>query len=193
MINLLSCITNACYNNLYEGTTCSNLPRTWSFPKWTQYLIQNTNTVNPHYFGIIGARQIWISKSLNYRNFFLKLFSEAIINNILNWCLMQGWVAMKPLYRRSVNSKDVSQPHMMHHHRGKWNETKWTRWLWRNGGIKFVAGENEGNPKKNLPRLCFVHHETHMEWLRHELRTPAVGGEPFWSYNYEVMKCVFNA
>ena len=51
------------------------------------------------------------------------------------------------------------------------------RWVWRNGGMKFVVGENGGNPAKNLPRPRFVHHETHMEWPRRELGTPAVGGE----------------
>ena len=29
---------------------------------------------------------------------------------------------------------------------------------------------------KNLPRLRFFHHETHMEWPRREFGTPAVGG-----------------
>ena len=39
--------------------------------------------------------------------------------------------------------------------------------------MKFVVGENERNPVKNLP----VHHETHMDGPRRELGTPAVGGE----------------
>ena len=56
------------------------------------------------------------------------------------------------------------------------NETKWMRWMWKNGGIKFVLGENERNPEKNLSRLGFVH-EAHMEWPRRKLGTPAVGGE----------------
>ena len=51
------------------------------------------------------------------------------------------------------------------------------RWGWRNGGIKFVVGENGRNPVKNLTRPRFVHHETHMEGPRRELGTPAVGGE----------------
>ena len=33
----------------------------------------------------------------------------------------------------------------------------------RNGGMKFVVGENGRNPVKNLPRPRFVHHETDME------------------------------
>ena len=32
-------------------------------------------------------------------------------------------------------------------------------------------------PRENLPRPRLVHHETHMEGLRRELGTPAVGGE----------------
>ena len=43
--------------------------------------------------------------------------------------------------------------------------------------MKFVVGDNGRNPVNNLPRPRFVHHETHMEGPRCELRTPAVGGE----------------
>ena len=43
--------------------------------------------------------------------------------------------------------------------------------------MKFVVGENGRNPAKNLPRPCFVHHETHMEGLGRELGTPVVGSE----------------
>ena len=28
------------------------------------------------------------------------------------------------------------------------NETKWMRWVWKNGGMNFVVGENERNPEK---------------------------------------------
>ena len=42
---------------------------------------------------------------------------------------------------------------------------------------EICGGENGRNPVKNLPRPHFVHHETHMEGLRCELRTSAVGGE----------------
>ena len=80
---------------------------------------------------------------------------------------------VKPLYYRSVSSKGAGRPRLT---RG-WNETKWMRWVWRNGGMKFVVGENERNPMKNLPRPRFVHHETHMEGPRRELGTPAMGGE----------------
>ena len=84
---------------------------------------------------------------------------------------------MKPLYCRSVNSKGAGRLRLSHHHKGGWNETKWMRWVWRNGGMKFVVWENGRNPEKNLPRPRFVHHETHMEWPRRELGTPAVRGE----------------
>ena len=101
--------------------------------------------------------------------------------NILNSCPTQGrdegWDAMKPLYYRSVSSKGAGRPSLTHHRNVWWNETKWMRWVWRNGGMKFVVGENGRNPEKNLPRLWFVHHETHMEGPRRELGTPAVGGE----------------
>ena len=84
---------------------------------------------------------------------------------------------MKPWYCRSVNSKGAGRPRLTHHHRGWWNETKWMRWAWWNGGMKFVVGENGRNPEKNPPIPRFVHHETHMEWPRRELGTPEVGGE----------------
>ena len=107
--------------------------------------------------------------------------SNNILLYILNSCPTQGrvegWDAMKPRDYRSVSSKGAGEPHLMHHHKGWWNGTKWMRWVWRNGGMKFVVGENRGNPAKNLPRPRFVHHETHMEWPRRKLGTPAVGGE----------------
>ena len=31
------------------------------------------------------------------------------------------------------------------------NEIKWMRWVWRNGGMKFVAREHEENPEKTYP------------------------------------------
>ena len=80
-------------------------------------------------------------------------------------------------YYRSVSSTGAGRPRLTHHHKGWWNETKWMRWVWRNGGIKFVVGESGRNPEKNLPRPRFVHHETHIEWPRRELGTPEVGGE----------------
>ena len=30
----------------------------------------------------------------------------------------------------------------------KWNETKWMRWVWINGGMNFMTGENRRNPEK---------------------------------------------
>ena len=90
---------------------------------------------------------------------------------------VEGWDAMKPLHYRSMSSKGAGRPRLMHHHRGGWNEMKWMRWGWRNGGMKLVVGENGRNPVENLPRPRFVHHETHMEGPRREFGTPAVGGE----------------
>ena len=40
--------------------------------------------------------------------------------------------------------------------------------------MKFVTEENGRNPETNLFRLRFVHHETHIDWLRRELGTQAV-------------------
>ena len=63
-----------------------------------------------------------------------------------------------------------------HHNRSWWNEMKrnGNEWkLWN----EFVVGKNGRNPEKNLPGLRLVNHETHIERLRRELRTPAVGGE----------------
>ena len=89
---------------------------------------------------------------------------------------------MKPRYYRSVSSKGAGRPRLMHHHKGWWKGTKWMRWVWRNGGMKFVVGENGRNPEKNLRRPHFVHHETHMEWPRCKLGIPAVGGECLTAY-----------
>ena len=76
----------------------------------------------------------------------------VILINILNSCPTQGrvegWDAMKPRYYRSVSNKGAGRPCLTHHHEGGWNETKWMRWLWRNGGMKFVVGENGRNPEK---------------------------------------------
>ena len=91
---------------------------------------------------------------------------------------------MKPLYYRSVSSKGAGRPRLTHHHNGWWNGTKWMRWVWRNGGMKFVVGENGRNPAKNLPRPRFAYHETHMEGPRRELRTPAVVLHAYIKYKY---------
>ena len=66
------------------------------------------------------------------------IYINILLLNILNSCPTQGrvegWDAMKPLYYRSVSSKGAGRPRLMHHHKGGWNETKWMRWVWRNGG-----------------------------------------------------------
>ena len=56
----------------------------------------------------------------------------------------------------------------------KWNETKWMRWLWRNGGINFCVRGKRKKPEKYIIHSRFVHYETHMEWPRRELAAPAV-------------------
>ena len=93
-------------------------------------------------------------RSENWENFVV----PPAFQTTLNSCLTQGRV--EPQIEGLVNSKDASRPRLTHHHRDEWNETKWMRWMWRNGGMKFVAEENGRNPEKNLPRLRFVRHET---------------------------------
>ena len=56
------------------------------------------------------------------------------------------------------------------------------RWVWRNGEIKFMIGENERNPEKIPPRLRF---ETHMKRPRRELGTLVMGGERLTVYATE--------
>ena len=87
----------------------------------------------------------------------------------------QGMRCDEPLYWRSVNSKDAGQPCLSHHHRGWWNEMKWMGWVWRNGQMKFVVGENGTNPERNLPRLHFVHHETYMGATEMQTRDTSSG------------------
>ena len=57
------------------------------------------------------------------------------------------------------------------------NEMNWTkslRWMWKNDWMKCVVRKNGIDPDKNLTRPRFFHLETHMEWLRRELVTPAL-------------------
>ena len=86
----------------------------------------------------------------------------------------RGMRCDEALYYRSVSSKGAGRPRLTHHHKGRWNETKCMRWVWRNGGMKFVVRGKREKPEKNLPRPRFVHHETHRDGPRHELGTPAV-------------------
>ena len=81
---------------------------------------------------------------------------------------------MKPLHWKSDSSKEADRPRLM---RMEWNKMKWMRWVWRSGGSKFVAGKTVRNHDKNLPRLHFVHHETHVQWPRRDLGTPTMEGE----------------
>ena len=52
------------------------------------------------------------------------------------------------------------------------DEMKRNGWVWRNGGLKFVVGENGRNSEKNLSRPHFVH-ETHLEWPETRTRDPS--------------------
>ena len=121
------------------------------------------------------------SRGRNSQLFKILIFTNICNINILDSCPTQGrvegWDAKKPRYCRSVNGKGASWPRLTHHHKGWWNEKKWMRWVCRNGGMKFSVGENGRNPAKNLLKPRFFHHETHMEWPRRDLGTPAVGGE----------------
>ena len=44
-----------------------------------------------------------------------------------------------------------------HYHKSGWNETKW---VWRNSGMEFMAGESGINPETSIPTLRFVQNET---------------------------------
>ena len=144
---------------------------------------------NPFHYKTICIAEVWLLLlgvphfvAITHQKFWICLYSYCMNLhdiNILNSCPTQGrvegWDAMKPLYYRSVSSKGAGRPRLTRHHKGGWNETKWIRWVWRDGGMKFVVGENGRNPVKNLPWPRFIHHDTHMEGPRRELGTPAVG------------------
>ena len=69
----------------------------------------------------------------------------------------QGVKCCETLYWRSVNTKDACRPCLSQYHRGWWmkrNEMIWMRWVSRNGGMEFVAGENWSNLEKNLSKFC---------------------------------------
>ena len=126
-------------------------------------------------FNSIILTNIFISESqpsLHIKNLYKKY--PQLVSNTRSG---RGMRCDEAPYYRPGSSKGAGRPRLTHHHKGGWNGTKWMRWGWRNGGMKFVVGENGRNPAKNLPRLRFVHHETHMEWPRRELGNPAVGGE----------------
>ena len=97
--------------------------------------------------------------------------------NIRNSCPTQGrvegWDAMKP----HIIGRRVARVPADHAWRTITSADEMKRNGWDECGMKSVIGENRRNPEKNLPRPRFVHHETHMEWPRRELGTPAVGGE----------------
>ena len=82
-------------------------------------------------------------------------FTIYILNSCPTQGRVEGWDAMKPLCYRSVSSKDAGRLRLTHHHKGWWNETKWMRWVWRNGGMKFVAGENREKPREKPTQTPF--------------------------------------
>ena len=57
------------------------------------------------------------------------------------------------------------------------DETKWMRRVWKNGGMKYVARKNGRNVEEKPTQSRFFHDETHLEWPRRKLETPAVVGE----------------
>ena len=74
----------------------------------------------------------------------------------------------------SVARKNAGRPRLAHHHKGWWNGTKNG---WYEGEEIVELNLWYGKTGDTPPRPRFVHHETHMEWPRRELGTPAVGGE----------------
>ena len=100
----------------------------------------------------------------------LRTLNNNLFNSFPTQGQVEGWDVIKPLYWRSVIYTDAGRSRLTHHH-SWWNE--WDEWgeivewnLWQ--------GKTGETPKKNLPRLRFVHHETHMEWPKRELCTPVV-------------------
>ena len=77
---------------------------------------------------------------------------------LLSSYLTQGWVKRWGVIKLQIARVPVI--HTCSTITGS-DEMKWMRQVWRNGGMKFVAGENRRNP--NLTRLNFVYHETQME------------------------------
>ena len=67
--------------------------------------------------------------------------------NILN-CVQHkvGSRDEAPINYRSMSSKGAGWPCLTHHHKGWWNKTKWMRWEWRNGGMKFVVEKPREKP-----------------------------------------------
>ena len=72
------------------------------------------------------------------------------------------------------------------------DEMKWMWWVWRNGGMKFMAGKKIIKKIINLCKLHFVHHENHMDWPICELRTLALGSEPLTACAMEMPSIINN-
>ena len=97
---------------------------------------------------------------------------KYILNSCTTECRVEGWDAMKPLHWRSVNSKDPGRVCL--YITGA-DEMKWmsVEKLWN----ELCGRGKREKPEKNLPRLHFVHQESHMEWPRYKIGTPALRDE----------------
>ena len=111
--------------------------------------------------------------------------------NTLNSCLTQGqikgWDVMKPLFIEGLRIARMPADHAWRAVIGadEMNEVSVEKW-WND-----ICGRGNGrNPEKNPPRLSFVHHETHIEWPRRELWTPAVGAQHLTVWSMESPRMV---
>ena len=73
------------------------------------------------------------------------------LNTCPTQCQVQVWNMMKPLYWRTLNSKDAGrQPLGSSQGLMKWNKTKLMGWVYKNYGMHFCIGENGINPYPKL-------------------------------------------
>ena len=80
---------------------------------------------------------------------------------------------------KSLNIKDSGWPCLMHHHRGEWNETQWTRRVWRNGGMKFVARGKQEKPQEKPTRILFRPPRNSHVMTETRTRDPSGGRQQF--------------
>ena len=131
--------------------------------------------------------------------------AHVITINILNSCPTQGGSKTEMRWSPYIQGLRIARMPADHAWRTitgtdeiKWNETN--EISVKNDRMKFVAGGNGRNPKKNLPGFRFVHHETHMEWPRCELGITAEGGERlticatesiYYNRNFSILKHIY--
>ena len=97
--------------------------------------------------------ELWRSsaRSPNFRHFtYVTTYSPSLPSLYLR----QAHSTTLPLFHlrhsSSLNSPgEPPMPDAPSQERIKWNETKWMRWMWRNCGMKFMAGENVRNSEKS--------------------------------------------